>query len=132
MSNLVEHARFELRRAGMYDSSEDNEYNKLVADAVMELMEVFAKQGHSGFSAGMTLGIFKEVANFKPLSPISSDPSEWMEVSPDTWQNTRRCSTFSRDGGKTWYDLDDPKLNNGDVWKKNSFKNWLEKMCRYG
>lgn len=119
MSNLVKHAEYELKLAGLFDK--DSDYDGMLGDAVLQLVKVFAKQGHSGFSAGRTLAIFNEVANFKNLTPIGKDPDEWMNVSEmsngPTWQNKRRSTTFSRDGGKTWYDIDDPKLNNGDTWK---------------
>ena len=37
----------------------------------------------------------------------------------DIWQNIRDCAAFSRDGGKTWYHLDDPTQNNGDTWRRD-------------
>ena len=122
MSNLTDHAKYELELAGMFDK--DSDYEGMLGTAVMELVEVFAKQGHSGFSAHRTLAIFNEVANFKPLAPIGKSPDEWVDQSEASgepmWQNKRRGSTFSRDGGKTWYDIDYPKLNNGDTWKKET------------
>lgn len=120
MSNLTKHAEYELRVAGLFDK--DSDYDGMLGDAVLELVKVFAKQGHSGFSAHQTLKIFNEVANFKNLTPIGKSKDEWMNISDmsndPTWQNKRRGTTFSRDGGKTWYDIDDPKLNNGDTWKR--------------
>ncbi len=119
MSNLEEHAKYELQLAGLFDK--DSDYDGMLGDAILELVKVFAKQGHSGFSAHQTLKIFNEVANFKPLTPIGKSKDEWMDVSEasgyEMWQNKRRGTTFSRDGGKTWYDIDDPKLNNGDTWE---------------
>lgn len=126
MSNLVDHAKKELKLAGLFD--EDSDYDGMLGTAVLELVKVFAKQGHSGYSAHQTIKIFNAVANFKPLSPIGTTEGEWMDVSEmsgsPTWQNTRRSTTFSRDGGKTWYDIDDPKLNSGDTWRRN----WLQKL----
>ena len=129
MSNLVEHAEYELKLAGLLDK--DSDYDGMLGKAVLELVKVFSKQGHSGFSAYQTLQIFNEVASYKPLSPIGVSKDEWMDVTEHTadgkgmWQNRRRSTTFSRDGGKTWYDIDDPKLNNGDTWyKKPWWKVW--------
>lgn len=113
-SNLMRHADYELRRAGYFDT--EGMYGDLLGHAVMDLVKLFASQGHSGMSASITLAAFVEVANFRPLSQITSDPEEWNEVGNGTWQSRRRSTTFSRDGGKTWYDIDDPTLNNGDVW----------------
>jgi len=114
MSNLANHARYELQAAGLFDA--DSNYGGMIGEAVMALVEVFAEQGHSGFSASMTLDIFNTVASFKPLTPIGASPDEWSEVGTDVWQNRRRSTTFSRDGGTTWYDIDNESLNNGDVW----------------
>ena len=105
-----------------------NQRLEFLGDAVLELVKVFSKQEHSGFSAHQTLKIFNLVADYKPLTPIGTTKNEWMDISEASgypcWQNYRRGSTFSRDGGKTWYDIDDKKLNNGDVWKRN----WFQKL----
>lgn len=114
MSNLIDHAKHEMTRAGLFD--DDADYNGAHAHAVMELIEAFAKQGHSGMSAAITLGLFYDLAQFKPIGSITSDPDEWGEVADALWQNRRRSTSFSRDGGKTWYDIEDESLNNGDVW----------------
>lgn len=130
MSNLVNHAKDELKLAGLFDK--DSDYDGMLGEAVLELVKIFAKQGHSGFSAHQTLRIFSEVANFKPLSPIGITEDEWMNVSNESgyemWQNKRRNSTFSRDNGKTWYDIDNPKLNNGDTWKQSWLKRRIAKV----
>lgn len=124
MSNLVKHAEYELKLAGLFDK--DSDYNGMLGDAVLELVKVFAKQGHSGFSAALTLDLFSKVANYQPLTPIGKFKDEWVDVAGMTadgkgmWQNKRRGTTFSRDGGKTWYDIDNPKLNNGDTWETTS------------
>jgi hypothetical protein len=112
--NLVAHAREELQRAGLFDK--DSDYGGMLGEAVLELVQKFAEQGHSGFSAQMTLHIFNKVARFQTLTPISSDPTEWMEVTQyfngkGVWQNRRNPAVFSEDGGKTWYDLDERERN---------------------
>lgn len=112
MSNLTDHAKRELEWAGLFDA--DSDYNGMLGKAVMELVEVFAKQGHSGGSASIVLPVFSAVASFKTLTPLTSDPEEWMQVSPDVmpngsppvWQSKRQHSCFSNDGGKTHYDID--------------------------
>lgn len=118
MSNLIDHAKYELNKAGMFDS--DADYGGALGNAVLELITTFAGQGHSGMSAAMTISMFTELASFKPLSGITSDPDEWVHVFDEgdqpTWQNKRRNTSFSRDGGKTWYDIDDASLSNGDTW----------------
>jgi hypothetical protein len=82
-------------------------------EAVLELVKVFAAQGHSGFSAGMTLHLFQKVASFKLLGPLPNPTltGEYIDHTDisgghPTWQSTRLNSVFSMDNGKTWYDLD--------------------------
>ena len=110
MSNLTSHAETELRRAGLF--SKDSDYEGMLGKAVLELMKVFAKQGHSGFSAHLTLDLFKRLGSYQTLTPITNDPTEWMNVSDvsgnqPTFQSNRNPSVFSSDGGKTYYLLDE-------------------------
>lgn len=118
MSNLVEHAEREMRRAGLFDK--DSDYDGMLGPAVLKMVEAFAGEGHSGYSASRALAIFNEVARFRTLTPLTSDPEEWFHhdhqvAGYDCWQNVRDSAAFSRDGGKTWYHLDDPEKCNGDV-----------------
>ena len=110
ISNLHDHAKKEISLAGLFDK--DSDYGGMIGEAVMELIDTFAKQGHSGFSAQLTLAVFNKVADFKPLSPITNDPDEWNDVSEygsdnTMWQNNQSPNLFSNDGGKTWWDVDE-------------------------
>jgi len=107
MSSLIDYAKEEIKRAGLFDS--DSDYNGMLGKAVMELIEVFSRQGHSGLSAHFTLGIFDKVARFKPLTSLTYKKDEWNKVTEDTWQNKRDFSVFSKDGGKTHYSIDKRK-----------------------
>lgn len=106
--SLVEHAERELRLAGLFDS--DSDYGGAVGTAALELVKVFAEQGHSGASAYIVLDVFSRLAQFRELTPITSSPDEWRSVdvstllpgAPPMWQSTRNPSVFSADGGKTW------------------------------
>ena len=107
-SNLVRHAEYELRRAGLYDK--DSDYGGMIAEAVMKMVKAMAAEGHSGMSHSLTMEVFNRVANFKTLTPLTNDPEEWMDVSGyGDWQNRRQSSCFSTDGGKSYYDIDDEK-----------------------
>ncbi len=109
LADLKEHAEQELRLAGLFD--EDSDYGGMLAEAVVELMEVFAGQGHSGFSAMMTLDLFNRLGQYQTLTPITSEASEWNDVSEYSgchmWQSSRNPAVFSEDGGKSWYNLDE-------------------------
>ena len=105
MSNMTEYAKDELRIAGMYDGEE---YNKMVADAVVEIVAKFADQGHSGFSASMVSSILDKVLRFEPLTPLTGEDSEWNVLDYDDHmaaQNKRCSHVFKRKDG-TAYDAD--------------------------
>ena len=117
---LIEHAENELKLAGynirnIKDIVSDKDYADKIGNAALELIKVFAKQGHSGFSAQATLKIFNRLANFKPLTDgLSNNPDEWQDISQESghpcWQSKRNCSCFSHDM-KLYYDIDDPENN---------------------
>lgn len=130
--SLIEHAKRELEYSGLGD-----EYGGMTGNAVLELMEVFSNQGHSGFSAHQVRGIFNELAQFKPLGPLTSNPDEWMHIEDDvagdaiTWQNRRRPDAFSKDGGKTYYLVDDQRTKPRMIARKVGFKIYPLKTNRY-
>lgn len=100
-SNLRRHAWDELNRAGLFTEDGDF-YGGMTGRAVMELIDLFAEQGHSGTSAGIVADLFVRLALFGPLGPLTDDPGEWCEVGDGLWQNRRDSAAFSRDGGKTY------------------------------
>jgi hypothetical protein len=114
MSSLRAHAKRELELAGF--NGKDSAYGGALAPAVMRLIEVHAKEGHSGGSHHAVLSLFAALSNFKVLSPLTNDPAEWMDVSDHydrggpKWQSRRQPSCFSDDGGKTYYDVDEKKV----------------------
>lgn len=99
-SNLVRHARYELTRAGLLDRESD--YDGMLGAAVLELIETFSAQGHSGGSAAAVVELFVPLARFDPLSDLTDDPDEWFEVTDGLWQSRRMADRFSRDGGRTF------------------------------
>lgn len=99
--NLVKHAKRELELIGMFD--ERDFYGGMTGNAVMELITVFSWQGHSGMSAGLVRGLFDKAADFRPLSPLTGEESEWGTCA-DKDQNNR-CSRVFRDEDGTAYDI---------------------------
>lgn len=104
-SNLACHAWDELDRAGLLTG--DGDYGGMIGRAVMDLVDVFVEQGHSGMSASIVIDILRRVLAFEPLSPLTDDPAEWMEVTDGLWQSRRQSQAFSQDGGKTYRLNDD-------------------------
>lgn len=65
MSNLVNHAKEQLTKAGLF--GKDSDYDGELGKGVLELIEVFANQGHSGYSASLTRELFNKLSNFEEL-----------------------------------------------------------------
>jgi len=128
--SLTDFAKKELQLAGLFDK--DSDYDGMIGEAVMDLIQKFADQGHSGFSAGLTTSIFNKLAEYKPLTELTDNPEEWMDVndarSPDhkpDWQSKRCPTCFSTDEGKTYYDLDE--LGNAGFDKRVMHKSKITK-----
>ncbi len=99
MSNLNDHARTELKAAGLFDP--DSDYKGALAESVMEPMEIFSKQGHSGCSAALVSRLFNKLSRFQPITPLTGKDDEWNEVGTGTYQN-RRCSHVFKEDGKAY------------------------------
>lgn len=96
--SLIEHAKKELKSIGMLDS--DDEMNTMMAENILQLIQTFADQGHSGFSAPYCINLFNKLANFKPLGPLTGEDSEWHDVgerSGYTLYQNNRCGSVFKD-----------------------------------
>ena len=104
MSNLLKHAKKELELSGV----DEDIYGDMTSKAVLELVEVFAKQGHSGMSAGYVRSLFNKVANYEPLTPLTGEDDEWTDVSEYgggvQFQN-KRCSNVFKGADGVAYDV---------------------------
>lgn len=111
--NMTAFAKKELEIAGLFDK--DSDYNGMLGEAVLELIQKFASQGHSGGSAAVVTAVFDRLVRWKPLSEISDNSDEWQLVTDDDprvpgkslYQSRRLSSAFSNDGGKTYWDIDE-------------------------
>ena len=83
----------ELKRAGYYDK--DGVYEGTLGDNLEELIKVFSKQEHSGFSASIVSGTFHRLVHWKPLTPITDNPEEWTEIGTNLYQSKRCPSVFT-------------------------------------
>ena len=110
---MIEYAKKELARI---EHDEDG-LQDLMDKCVLEVLGVFAEQGHSGFSAGYVIRLLERLMRFLPLTPLTGEDDEWNEIAPGKYQN-RRCGrifkengqaydidgkAFSDDGGRTWF-----------------------------
>jgi hypothetical protein len=101
MGSLSEFAKDELERAGLFDKSGDF-YGGLTGKAVMELIEVFEKQNHSGVSARIVISLFSRLAKYQTITQIEDEEDEWIQVTNDVYQH-KRCSGLFKEGGKYYY-----------------------------
>jgi len=100
--SLIEHAKREFKALNWPGTEESQ---KWICDNLIEMLEVFSKQGHSGSSAPYILDCFDRLARFKSLRPLTGEDSEWMEVCDgELWQNNRDSEVFksSKDGIAYW------------------------------
>lgn len=110
MSNLHSHAINEFRAAGWIDddSKFKDEMQQAICEHVIKLIDVFAKEGHSGSSAPYAINMFKKLAMFEPLVPLTGEDWEWNEVSDGVFQN-KRCSRVFKQADRfngQAYDID--------------------------
>ena len=100
MSNLLEFAKRELDAIGMGENTSD-EMNKSMRKHLLFMVEEFSKGGHSGFSASYAIGVLEKLLKFTPLSPLTGEDSEWVDVSKESgyplYQNNRCFSVFKSD-----------------------------------
>ena len=122
MSNLVDYAKEELKKIGMIDSGEP--YNDFATKSILDLIELFASQYHTRFTAPYVINAFCRLAMFKPLTPLTGEDDEWNELR-DGFQNKRYSAVFKdkdgtayningkifTDDGKFWYTCKDSRVN---------------------
>lgn len=128
MPNLVEYAQYELDRLQKAaDKSNDEDGPSCgmqcqMNEGIMDIVKIFAEQGHSGFSAGYAINLLDRLLNFRPVTPLTGEDDEWGMAdnsSDPTIQNKRCFSVFknlrtgvahdidryiySDNGGVTWF-----------------------------
>ena len=100
-NNYVLHAKREFKALGWPGK---DKMQKAICKQVIDLLNLFAKEGHSGSSAPYTINLFKQLSNFEPIGPITGKDDEWTEVSKGLFQNKRCGHVFKQDGEA--YDID--------------------------
>lgn len=111
MNNFEKHAREEFRAAGWMDENGKfkDEMQELMCAQVVDLLNMFAKHGHSGSSAPYALDMFNKLAKFKPIAPITGEDWEWADVSgfsDGTRYQNKRCSSIFKDKDGNVHDID--------------------------
>jgi len=109
MSNTLNHAKRELALLGYKPIEElkGDDPDRWIQENILELLEVFSKQEHSGMSASYVIGMFHKLASHEPIKPLTGEDSEWEKVDFQTWQNVRCSRVFkqSTKSGFEYYDV---------------------------
>jgi hypothetical protein len=104
--SLVSYAEDELNRIGLTD---EDEYNAIMRKHILNMVKMFADEGHSGFSAPYAISILTKLFAFKPLTPLTGEDDEWTDIREygpmPHYQNKRLSSVFKEANGEC-YDID--------------------------
>jgi hypothetical protein len=105
--SLLSHAEYELDLIGMKDGSDDD-MNIAMRKHILHMIEEFSEEGHSGFSAQYAISILSKLLKYEPLTPLTGDDSEWVDVSEmngnTLYQNKRSGRVFKDNDGA--YDIE--------------------------
>jgi hypothetical protein len=105
-SNLIKHAKRELKVIGYDLDSKEDDPNTWICENILELLDVFSKQGHSGSSAPYCISLFTKLANFEPVCPLTGNDDEWNEVWDGVYQNNRCSHVFKNGKDGIAYDIE--------------------------
>ena len=102
--SFLEYAKSELDLIGLTEDSTD-EMNRDMRKCILEIMQKFADQGHSGFSAGYAVNILNKLLRYEPLTPLTGEDDEWIELGYDSelkYQNKRFGQVFKDADGRAY------------------------------
>lgn len=105
MSNMVDFAKEELRRLR---GDDPDEMQDMMDAHILRMVQAFADEGHSGFSASYAVSILEKVLRFEPITPLTGDEDEWcaLDYEPDMAAQNKRCSHVFRRSDGTAYDIE--------------------------
>ncbi len=128
-NNLVTFAENELNIIiNKCEDEESTEMQEMISKDILQVVEIFSQQGHSGFSANYAINLINKLLRYEPITPLTGADDEWNELSydKDTKYQNKRCSRvfkdadgkaydiegkiFSDDGGKSWYQSKDSRV----------------------
>lgn len=102
--SLLSYAENELDIIGMKEDSPD-EMNAMMRKHILHMVKEFSDEGHSGFSGRYALNVLTKLLDFKPLTPLTGEDSEWNLVGDGHWQN-KRCSSVFKNVDGSCHDID--------------------------
>lgn len=120
----------EFNAAGWTDENGkfNDEMQEMICKHVMKLIEIFEEEGHSGSTAPYAINMFKRLASFKPIAPLTGEDSEWHDVSEysgkTTYQNKRCSSVFKEGKDGQAYNIDGKVFWEWAVYEGEPFKSY--------
>lgn len=102
---LVDFAKQELRLL-RGDNAEACEMQDAMEAHIIKMVETFADEGHSGFSASYATSILQRLLRFEPLGPLTGERDEWttLDYDADMAAQNKRCSHVFKRADGTAYD----------------------------
>ena len=127
--NLVSYAESELNKIlKTCKDSESLNTEKKINDNILNIVKLFAEQHHTGLTAHYCINILMKLLNYRPLSPLTGNEDEWLELNidenivaqnircPEVFKDSQGRSyittgkVFSEDEGHTWFTNKDSKV----------------------
>lgn len=101
-SNQLRHARDEWA----ITFPNGGEMQDAMGEHILDMVAMFALEGHSGFSASYARQYIDKALRFEPFSPLTGTESEWAEpYSSDGTRQNKRCSHVFMDADGNAYDI---------------------------
>lgn len=125
-SALYEYAKKELERIEKGCKDEESlSMQQAIDKNILELINVFSNQHHSGFTATYVIDILQRLLHYKPLTPLTGEDNEWEDVTSygydtPTFQNKRCSAVFKNDRGAYWVEGKIFSSDLGHTWYTNS------------
>lgn len=125
-SALYEYAKKELERIEKGCKDEESlSMQQAIDKNILELINVFSNQHHSGFTATYVIDILQRLLHYKPLTPLTGEDDEWENVTSygydtPTFQNKRCSAVFKDDRGAYWVEGKIFSSDLGHTWYTNS------------
>lgn len=106
-SGLEAYAERELAR--LTGDPDGDEMQIAMNKHLLRMVRTFAREGHSGFSAGYAVSILQKLLRYEPLGPLTGADDEWTDIGDMSgepmWQNNRCSRVFKGADGRA-YDID--------------------------
>lgn len=94
MSRLNDFLLREIEAAGL--NGELDPLSQKVVTGLYEMVKAVGAVDHDGQSLTGTLRMFDRIVNYKPLSPLTGEDSEWIDGDTSDIQINVRCPTVTR------------------------------------